>query len=455
MTSATATVGRIDSRLQELHAALQTKAEAAAGFENAWQIEDGGGLKMEPETFAKFEAEMKAADSIKSLIDQQERLKKFIQYGSEEQRPKASPAELAQKAREDYLRQLQGKSLASAFMDSDAYKNRDARDPRIDFEYKDAGLPMLQALSELEAKDMFTAAGGNITLPALTGGLNIGLVERPFRQDHIRDLFPKESTTQTRIYAAVETGWTNNAAQVPTRVAQDGGPATGGPTDTWGVKPKSDIQLTVASWDVAVVAHLIDVHKTMLDDVAMLRSFLNRRMIDGLRYAEDVDFLYSTGGPEKITGLFHTPGVQVYTGRETDQLSAQVRRAITRVMLAEYAPTGIVLSPLDWESLELEEDKTGKWRISTSVAVGAEQRMWRLPVIATNAMNQGQYLVGAFGTGAQVYDREQVNVVVSTENKDNFEKNVVTFRAEERTALVVPRPESFVIGTFTDYDPDA
>jgi HK97 family phage major capsid protein len=51
--------------------------------------------------------------------------------------------------------------------------------------------------------------------------------------------------------------------------------------------------------------------------------------------------------------------------------------------------------------------------------------------------------------GAQLYDRENVSVTVSSENADNFERGVLTFRADERVALEVSRPESFVIGTWT------
>jgi hypothetical protein len=116
---------------------------------------------------------------------------------------------------------------------------------------------------------------------------------------------------------------------------------------------------------------------------------------------------------------------------------------------AEYASTGVVLHPLDWEALELEETDTGEYRIAMSVAVGAEKRVWTMDVVSTTAMTQNNYLLGAFGLGAMYYDRETVSVTVSTENKDNYERNVVTFRAESRGALEVMRPESFVAGTFT------
>jgi HK97 family phage major capsid protein len=75
--------------------------------------------------------------------------------------------------------------------------------------------------------------------------------------------------------------------------------------------------------------------------------------------------------------------------------------------------------------------------------------VWRLNVVDTPAMQQGKFLLGAFGTGAKIYDREEVNVVLSTENRDMFERNAVTIRCEERLGMVVDRPESFVKGSFT------
>jgi hypothetical protein len=60
----------------------------------------------------------------------------------------------------------------------------------------------------------------------------------------------------------------------------------------------------------------------------------------------------------------------------------------------------------------------------------------------------GNFLAGAFGTGAMFFVRYLNKVVVATTNVDDFEKNMNTIRAEERGALAVTRPESFVYGAF-------
>jgi HK97 family phage major capsid protein len=75
--------------------------------------------------------------------------------------------------------------------------------------------------------------------------------------------------------------------------------------------------------------------------------------------------------------------------------------------------------------------------------------IWGRPVVSTAAMAAGTYLVGAFSMGAQGWDREDINVTVSLEDRDNIIKNMVTILVEERLALTIYRPQAFVKGAFT------
>jgi HK97 family phage major capsid protein len=82
--------------------------------------------------------------------------------------------------------------------------------------------------------------------------------------------------------------------------------------------------------------------------------------------------------------------------------------------------------------------------MAVSMQVGSEARIWRMPVVDTPAIDEGTALVGAFGTGAQIYDREQASIRISEQHADFFVRNAIVILAEQRLALAVKRPESFV-----------
>ena len=69
-----------------------------------------------------------------------------------------------------------------------------------------------------------------------------------------------------------------------------------------------------------------------------------------------------------------------------------------------------------------------------SVAVGAEARLWRLPIVETPAISEGYALVGSFGIGATLYDRMQGTIRVSEQHSDFFVRNAIVILAEQRLA---------------------
>ena len=122
---------------------------------------------------------------------------------------------------------------------------------------------------------------------------------------------------------------------------------------------------------------------------------------------------------------------------------------MNKVRVAEYAATGIVLSPNDWTDIELLKDNQGRY-IWTVVTEGGQKRLWAVPVVDTTAMVDGQFLTGAFLGGANIWDREEAAVTIGDQHADFMVKNLLAILAEERIALTVYRPEAFVAGTFDD-----
>ncbi len=303
----------------------------------------------------------------------------------------------------------------------------------------------------VERKDIYTAAGGNYTVPAWGQTTQEGLIVPAYRTQRVRDLFPVTSTNSSTITFIRRTGYVNNARVVLERTAADGSAPTGLSTDVFGLKPPSNLVFETDQEAVKVIAHTIDVSKTVLDDEPRLRATIDGEMLYGLRLTEDAEILYGDGSGTHLRGIMNTAGLQFYngnTGPAGDYMADQIRRALTLVMLAYYESTGVVMHPFDWEATELEKDDQGRYVLVTNVTVGAEQRIWKNPVVATPAMQQGQFLCGAFGLGAHLWDREAANIDISTETRDLFDRNAIAIRAEQRLAVTVERPESLVKGTF-------
>lgn len=438
----TTTVEDIDvNHLQKL---LEQKTADIAAFSSTFTVEDGDKLVVSTEKANAFRKTLNEAKELRQVLADYREVKQLQEFGPEYKQwhnAAAQPPAAAADAARAHLGGFERKTLTDYVLESPEFKSRNRADPRFNVEID--GFNIGQQMKAIYGGGQ-TPSGGTASYNALGGAENIGILERAVRQKRIRDLFPQATTDKAILIGVRETGFTNNAAVVKVR--------NSGNTD-FQAKPESTITLASVSYPVAVIAHFLRAHASILDDEPRLRDFLNRRMLDGLRLAEDREIMYGTPGAENITGITQTSGVQVYTGLSSDQLSAQIRKAATLAMLAEYEPNGLVLSPADWETLELEQTATGEYRIAVSVAVGGQKKVWSMDIVSTTACTPGHYLVGSFGYGAQFYDRQKANVVVSTEDSDNFQKNLITIRAEERGALEVARPESFVYGTITAYSP--
>ena len=422
------------SRITELQTALKTKAADLEGMSTDWKVEDGGHIVITDAQHSAYLATVAEAKSIQALLTAAKGAGEVTDYlnGSDGTPFAARDAATATAA------QMATKSLGEQFLDSATFADMRAS------EFRNLGGSVA-----MEGKDVFSAMGGNVSIPALGSAQQLPWQNRTLRPGRVRDLFPHETTTAAVLYGIRETGFTNNAAFVAERRAANGTSApVGDATDVYGLKPKSNVSIETITYPISTLAHLMDVHKNVLADEPRLRGMLDRDMVDGVKMVEDEAILYGNGTGENLRGIINTTGVQTYLQVSPDKKSAAIRRAATRAMLAYFQPTGIVLHPYDWEDIELEEDGHGAYRIAVSVTTGAETRLWRMSVVETPAILQDKFLLGSFGQGARIYDREQVSVTVSTENRDNYERNVVTLRCEERLGLEVPRPESFVYGTF-------
>ncbi|WP_050587929.1 phage major capsid protein [Pseudomonas canadensis] len=274
-----------------------------------------------------------------------------------------------------------------------------------------------------------------------TGGVGVGIqptrvpgiVADPERQFVIRDLIMPGRTGSNAVEFVQESGFQNMAAIQATEGA---------------AKAQSDISFALKTTNVVTIAHWFRASKQVLSDIPLLQSYINGRAIYGLKYKEEEQILAGNGVGGNMLGLI--PQASAFNNalrKAGDTKIDTLRRAILQVRIAEYRASAIALNPVDWADIELTKDSTGSY-IWVNVQEGGAQRLWKLPVVDSNAVPEGEFLVGAMNIAAQIFDREEAAVEVSTEDGDNFRTNMVTIRAEERLAMAVYREESFVHGEF-------
>jgi len=272
-------------------------------------------------------------------------------------------------------------------------------------------------------------AGGVLVAPA-----RLPLVSPPPYPARVRSLIAPGRTSSNAIIYPRELSRTNNAASVPEA----------------GQKPESTVTFEEVTAGVKTLAHWIPASKQIMDDVPYLQSYINEVLLSGLAEVEDRQLLTGSGTGNDLEGLMTVAAD--YTAPITIPAPVtkvdMLRLALLQSQLTNHVPTGIVLNPADWASIELQKDSQGRYLFTTAASeMGAT--LWGKPVVESVAMPIDNFLVGPFRTGAQILDREDANVLLSSEDRDNFIKNMITIRAEERLVLAIYVPLAFVTGVFT------
>jgi HK97 family phage major capsid protein len=431
---------RDTDRVAELQSALREKMADNKAIADSFRIEDGV-VQVDAAQKSAFDQNMRDIKEIKSLISGLQDLGEADSWGAEGGSSVAAAA-----AAGGFQAKGLGSSIGQQFVNSPEFKTlnggRNGANMPSPFEF--AG-----SLTTYGVKDVYSA------LPSGTPG-EFGTIQRdpivvpPMRTKRVRDLFPSRTTTAAVIeyfrmigFTTPGTTATNAAATVAERGTEGGNPV-------FGAKPQSSMVFEGHQAPVRTIAHWEAAHRNVLADEPQLRSIIDNELMYGLRLQEDAQILAGDGTGENLTGVLATTGIQNYAwsaGAVTPQPDTKadaIRRAATLSFLAYYEPTGVVLHPNDWEDMELSKDANGQYLVAVSVALGGEPRLWRIPVVETPAIAEGTALVGAFGTAAQLYDREQANIRVSEQHADFFVRNAIVVLAEQRLALAVKRPEAFV-----------
>lgn len=262
-----------------------------------------------------------------------------------------------------------------------------------------------------------------------------GFIELARRKLRMRDVFAPGSTTSNSIEWPRQTARSNNAATVAESA----------------LKPQSDMTFDMPTWPVRTLATWILASRQILDDAAALQSAIDAELRFMLADVEDNQLLNGVGTGTDLLGVY--TGATAFSAPFVPTAAGNLNpidillMAIAQLQNADYEPDFIALNPLDWADILIIKDDNGEY-VGDGPFSQQAALLWTLPVVTTKSMTRRKFMVGSGKRGAQIFDRQEATVEISTEDSDNFRKNLVTLLAEERLAFVVKRADSFVKGDF-------
>ena len=283
---------------------------------------------------------------------------------------------------------------------------------------------------KIEVKDITSAANSGGALDP--GGRDNTVNEMPRRAPRIRNLLTVLNTNSGSVEYAEQTLRDNQAA----------------PQVEGALKAESSYTWELQNLPIRTIAHWTKASVQILADAPQLRSLIDSELRYGLALAEDNQLLNGDGTGVNIDGLI--PNATAYSAEfapASETMIDKIGLGMLQVTLADFMPNGVAMHPSDWMRIRLLKDADGKYLLGDPQS-NPNPLLFGLPVVATTAMTIDKFLVGDFARAATLYDREQPNVALSTEDGDNFVRNLVTVRCEERVGLAIKQATALSYGDF-------
>jgi len=253
----------------------------------------------------------------------------------------------------------------------------------------------------------------------------------PTRPVHIRQLLSIGSTQSDVVRYVKESGYTNGAA-----ITAEGATFA-----------QSDFDMTAVNANVKKIGTYFRISEEMLADTPQLTSYLSARAPEKLLEVEDANILTGSdlGGIINSAPAF-AAGDYADTVESANQFDVIVA-SLNQLALLNYNADTILLNPTDFHKILLLKDTTNNY-LKDQVYGGLTPVFMGVRVVLNSAIAAGDFLIGNFSVGTQLWVRQGVNVEFFREDGTNVRDGFVTVRVSERIALTNYLPNAFVKGTF-------
>lgn len=249
----------------------------------------------------------------------------------------------------------------------------------------------------------------------------------------IRQLLNSAPTNSNAVTVRRESSFTNAAAEV----------------SQGATKPESDIAFELKTVPVETVATTLKVTQQMMADAPSLMAYIDNRLRFALAARIDAQLLNGNGTSPNLSGITDTGNFVAYTPGSGDLLFDAINKAKYLLWAKGFAPDAVIVNPADWGAAERTREGTGSGMYLAGLpGTNSAMNPFGVRIVMSNNMTQGKFAIGTFNQAAMVYNRQSTTVEVGYVN-DDFSRNLLTLRAEERLALAVDQPNAILYGDFS------
>ncbi|UOR07167.1 phage major capsid protein [Hymenobacter aerilatus] len=295
---------------------------------------------------------------------------------------------------------------------------------------------------ELNAKAAATITTANVT--TLGGPASVtqlpGIVTEPRRRGHIR------------AFMNVGQMSTGSATYLQHTASRNRG---AGMVGEGGLKPSSDLGFITKRLDAKKIANTFKITEETVDDIPLLMSTIQQEGVADIEFVEDDQILFGDGLGNNLEGIytqasaFTGGGVKAEFPNEFDVL----RAAVAQLSVEHFLPTLIILSPIDVANMDLEKGEDGHYLVPAALFGTTLPAISGVRIVENTVMPVGEFLIGDFALGAQLFDRTALSVRIYDQNEDDARHNLLLIVIEKRIALKVGYPKAFVKGSFATAKP--
>ncbi len=261
-----------------------------------------------------------------------------------------------------------------------------------------------------------------------------GIISGDFRPLTVRDILVSIPTSSNMVTELRETSWVNSADFV----------------SQGATKPESDFESAPYNVAIETVAHTIKMSNQLMQDAPAVVAYLNSRLRDGLAQKIEAQLINGNGTTPQLSGLTDTGNFTAYTPNSDDLLVDAINRAkYTLWSQTGLMPDAVIVNPADWGAMERTRESAGTGAYLYGLpGVMANMNPFGARIVLSNNVTAGKFIIGNMNQAALIYARTGAVIELGFVN-DDFARNLVTARCEERLGLAVRRPSCIYYGSFT------